>query len=144
MIQIIQHQLSLDTYFNDILLFNQEEKFYALSRFLTNNQFNFEKNEIISQVFEIVFNFLNDRSKWKDLYIAQTDLLKNNIKNKIMITEQSKRDSFAKVSSVRGKNSNEDIILATNENKKVEEYSKSIIKESDELIVMYRINRSLF
>ena len=131
--------MSLDTYFNEILQINQEEKFNALSKYLTDHQFDFEKNEIIKQVFEIVFNFLNDRSKWKDLYIAQEDLLKNNFKNNIMITEQSKKDSFVKGISVRDKNTNENIILTTNENKKVEEYSKSIIKESDELIVMYLI-----
>ena len=134
MIQIIQNQVNLDSYFNDILNYNQEEKFYALSKFLADNNFNFEKNEIISQVFEIVFNFLNDRSKWKELLTAQADLLKNNIKNKIFITEQSKRSSLAKVPSNVGKNIN-DNILSTNSVKKIEEYSKSNIKESDELIV---------
>jgi hypothetical protein len=109
---------------------SQEEKFVALKDFLDKNKFNFEKNDLLSKSFEAVFGFLNDRSKWRELQLVQENLVRFNSELRTK-TEQSRKNT---VPHVNEQLATEPKALVTEEDKK-KEYSKSTIKESDELKV---------
>jgi len=80
---------------------------------------------------------LNDRSKWKELHSAHEALVKKNSEmRKNIVSEPSRKNTIVYLNS---QNENvsvsvEQNVLNTNEEKKIE-YSKSTIKESDELKV---------
>jgi len=128
--------MSLEVYFNNVLNMSQEEKFHALKEYLDKNSFNYEKYAMISNTFEKVFNFLNDRSKWKELQTIQENLIKYNSENR-KNSENSRKNTFQNANSINSnpsKSHTEPGINNTKEEKK-KEYSKSTIKESDELKV---------
>ena len=125
-------------YFRKVLNLSQEEKFGELKIFLDKINFNFEKNVLIQNSLNSVFNFLNDRSKWMELKLVEENLVKHN--SEIKKTEQSRKNTLPHANSIRSSNSNNfqtdpNVLITYNNEERKKDYSKSTIRESDELKV---------
>ncbi len=99
--------------------------------------FEFDKFPIITNTLDKVFSFFSDRSKWKELHSVQENLLKYNSEMR-KNTEFSRKNTFNHANSIKSSigsksHTEPNCINAFEEKKK--EYTKSTIRESDELKV---------
>lgn len=68
----------LNSFFEEIKDFKQKEKFTFLKTWLEKNNFSFEKNKEIENIFTNTFNYFKSRSRWKCLIRAKIEILKIN------------------------------------------------------------------
>jgi hypothetical protein len=64
--------------YREIKDLSQLDKYYFLKDLLNASNFNFDTNYIIKKVFEDVFNYYQNRSKWGNLFKARDDIIKLN------------------------------------------------------------------
>lgn len=61
---------------------SHNKKFNFLREYLVENNYDFEKNHIVKEIFETVIVFFNNRTKWKLLQKARDDIQKLNLEIK--------------------------------------------------------------
>lgn len=70
---------------------SHNKKFNFLREFLLENNYDFNKNKIINEIFDTVQVFFNNRTKWKLLQKAKDDIQKLNLEIKDNLSENANK-----------------------------------------------------
>lgn len=70
---------------------SHNKKFNFLREFLLENNYDFQKNLMIADIFETVLVFFNNRTKWKLLQKAKDDMQKLNLEIKDNLSENANK-----------------------------------------------------
>jgi hypothetical protein len=121
-----------ENFFKQIKDLPQYEKYQYLNNYLRKLNYNFESNnnQIVKGCLEKVYDFFNNRSKWKCLYKAKEEILRLNTNFKTVIGHENHTKESHTFNSKASINETEELrAMLRNISKMVEENENNSIFE---------------